>query len=659
MLGLRHQLRRRLYPLRLSGGSQPRRRFRSRHRLLAAGATLSMVAVACVSGDAASATTRRPTVSNPNPADYPESTALRYAHNAWTGTLSFNPYSPDVLPSVTGLAILNLAEGTGAPQPGKSPYRPEIASGWTFGKHSITFRIRHATWQNGKAITSSDVLDSLYLAGINGSSMWADVSSITAPGSREVLFHLKPWAVTSNVMQEIISIPILPESQYGALIPAGIAHDLATYWSLYDILHSTQATIQKASSSSAGKVIAGADAKLVKFNPKVLIGNGPYTVKSDNLSGVLYRKWMGWWDAKDIGVPWVDIEPVNISSQFGALLNGTIDFETDTAFPDPQVAQLKSSKYGHYVYLDSIGNDEVVGLLFHMSSYPYNLTAVRQAFAYLIERPKVVALDMAGSLLQNPPFVVPDGLTQAKTDQYLTQSQRSQLNHYPYDPARAAALLKKVGFTKRGGHWYTPKGKEWKVTIYEEGSYSINDEDGIVIANDLKNFGILASSTDASEAAWIAQQVAGDYPVYEWGCDISGTPNPIADFAATFAPSSLPAYNYPIGYNGVGKFNGNVGIGIGPIQNVPGLGKVNIASTLNLEAQTVPKSQWAKYAWDWARWMNKELPCVGIYNNSEHQAYGTSRYVDFPPNSIKWLWASGDELVEMMQAGYIHMRRSR
>lgn len=602
--------------------------------------------------------TARPYVVNPNPAHYPESTTtLRWATTAWPGALSYNPYNPNVIPNYQ-FAIMSLAAYSNTLRPGKNPFLPEVAKGWTVGKHSITFHIRPAKWQNGKPITTTDVLDSMYLSGINGNAVWADVTSMSAPNSHDVLFKLHSWVITENIMEEIFQVPIIPASQYGFLIPHGIAKDLSTYWSLYDFLHPSQATIQKASSSPAGKTISAAQTKLVKFNPKKLIGNGPYSVKSKNLSGVLYKKWMGWWDAKAISAPWQEMTPINISDQFGALLDGTADFQTDTQFPDPQVARMKISQYGHYVFIPS--PVQVWSLGFHFADYPYNLLPVRKAFAYLIDRPRVCSLDIGGSLAQNPPVIAPDGVNQQMAKHFLTHSQMAKLNHYNYSPSKATSLLRGAGFTKKGGHWYTPRGNLWKVTIFEPATVPNSDEDGIVISDALKKFGIVANTQDTNVATYGSQEEAGDYPVWEELFDWGGTPNPIGDFAATFAPAELPAFNYPISYNGAGKFNGHVGIGIGPIQNVPGLGKVNIGAALNSEVNTAPKRTWAKYTWDWARWINQQLPIDGICNNAFHEAYGTSRYVDFPPKSKKWLWTGlggAPQTVMMMQAGYIKMPR--
>lgn len=57
-----------------------------------------------------------------------------------------------------------------------------------------------------------------------------------------------------------------------------------------------------------------------------------------------------------------------------------------------------------------------------------------------------------------------------------------------------------------------------------------------------------------------------------------GIGSPMADFAATFVSTAkTETWNYPLYYNGNGSCSGcQMAIGIGPVANVPGLGRVNI-----------------------------------------------------------------------------------
>jgi peptide/nickel transport system substrate-binding protein len=631
--------------------------------LSAVAAAVCLVAAACTSGPSTpgsgKAAVGKAMFAGPvNPAHYSASaTAFRIANLPWTSGTSYNPYSPNPEPFLN-LSLLNLAAYSNTLRPGANPYLPELASGWTVGPHQITFSLRQgAKWQDNTPFTTTDVVDSFLLAGADGNSVWADISSLTVPSSHQVVVNLHPWVVTENALAEIMTISMLPASQYGHLIYPGLTNDLLTYWHIYNFLSPTKASIAAASSSPAGKAMLSAGTALAKFSPSTLIGNGPYTIQSSSISGILYKKWMGWWGQSVIRAPWVQIIPASSSAAYGDLLGGNIDAEYFAQFPDPQVTNLNYSQKGRYFFIPSPVQQE--SLVFHLADYPYGMLQVRQALAYVITRTTLTQLDMGGSLIQNPPATAPDGINDAMAvPKYITESQLKSMNQYNYNPAKAAQLLQSVGFTKKNGVWHLPNGNVWNVTITEEAGYSQFIQDGLAIVTMLEHFGIKADEVTVNAGTYVSQQEAGDFAISEEFMDWGGTPNPLADFSATFAPGALPAWNYPIWYNGNGPFQGTVAIGIGPVSNVPGLGKVNVGAALNQEVNEAPKSEWAKYTYDWARWIDQNLPLLPLYNNAFHIIYGTTRYTDFPPKSANWLWTvlgGAAEIVVQMQAGYLQM----
>jgi peptide/nickel transport system substrate-binding protein len=639
------------------------RKLRSAVALSAVAAAVCLVAAACTAGPSTSSSGKaavgKATFAGPvNPAHYSASaTAFRIAYPQWTSGVSYNPYNPNPVP-VLSLSLLNLAAYSNTLRPGSNPYLPELASGWTAGPHQITFNLRQGVkWQDNTPFTTTDVVDSFLLAGADGNSVWADISGLTVPNSHQVVVNLYSWVVTENALAEIMTIWMLPASQYGTLIPSGFTNDLLTYWHIYNFLSPTKASIAAASSSPAGKAVLSAGTALVKFSPSTLIGNGPYTIQSSSVSGILYKKWMGWWDQPVIRAPWIEILPASVTAAFGGLSGGTMDFEYFAQFTDPQVTKLDNSQQGHYVFIPSPVQQE--SLVFHLTDYPFGMLQVRQALAYIINRTTLTELDMGGTLIQDPPTIAPDGINDAMAvPNYLTESQLKGMNQYNYNPAKATQLLESAGFTEKNGVWYLPNGKVWTVTISEEAGNSQFDEDGLAIVTMLEHFGIKADEVTVNAGTFQSQEEAGDFAISENYMDWGGTPNPLADFSSTFAPGSLPAWNYPIWYNGSGSFQGTVAMGIGPASNVPGLGNVLVGATLNQEVNEAPPSEWAKYTYDWARWVDQDLPLLPLYNNAFHEAYGTTRYTDFPPDSAKWLWTGlggAAQPVMWMQAGYLQL----
>jgi len=584
----------------------------------------------------------------------PSTTAFRWGTTAWAASISNNPYSPSPVPEINA-ALLDLAVVSDWNRPGKNPYYPEIAQSWDVAAHQITFHLQpKAKWQDGSPLTSQDVVTALEIAGVDYNSVWAAISKVTATDDHTVTVDLQKWAVPQNVLLHLLQIAIVSKAEYGQFVPANIDATLAAYWKTYNILKPTSASIAAAGNGSAGKTLATYSANLIKYNPKTLKGNGPYQLQSANVSGVLYKKWDGFWDAAKITAPYIQVTPMDVSTQYAALKSGNIELETDTQFTDPQAQALNAGGTSHYTFIPSPVQQD--GLVVNFSHYPFNLVQVRQALEYVINRNDLVKRDMGGSLVQNPAEATPDGINHFEAQQFLSKDQFSQLNPYNVDQAKATQLLQSVGFKKVGGKWITPKGQPFSFTISEEAGVPYWDEDGLIIAGYLKQFGIDVNVEDVDAGTFTTKQEAGDFAVSEQLMDW-GQGAPMADFAASFGQPATPSWNYPISYSGSGPCK--CAIGIGPRANVPGLGNVNIAAELNREANQADPSTWSKYTWDWAQWFNQNLPFLPLYNNAFHEATSRGRYTDFPPDSQKWLWTGltgAAQPVEWMQAGYLKLK---
>jgi peptide/nickel transport system substrate-binding protein len=583
------------------------------------------------------------------------STALREPLWSWGSNISLNPYSPDFV-AFGNLALFGLAAFFDHNRPGANPYYPEIAQSWTFGNHSITFHLRSdAVWQDGTPLTSTDVVNSMLVAGADYNPLWEDLTGVSAPDAHTVVVTLQPWAVVPTVMIRMFQFYVV-DSTYAKLLPAHAQGDILTYWKLDIPLKPTTASLAAASGSAAGKAMSAFTATLAKYNPSTLDGNGAYKLNSANTSGVLYEKSSTFWDANKISAPWVQIYPMDLSEAYGANVTGRIDFQQMTQYSDPEVQQLNHSQYGQYVFVPSAVQEE--SLVPHLADYPLGILQVRQALEYIIQRARVTELDMGGPLLQNPPTPYPDGINDFEANQFLTPAQFKTMNPYNYSPAKATQLLESVGFKKKGSTWYTPKGSVFSLTIDEPSANSQFDTDGIAVANMLNAFGIKAQSVIVNQATYTDQQYAGDYELSENFMDWN-IGSPMADFAATFGAQATPAFNYPVTWDGKGTFNGQVTIGYGPIDKVPGLGTVNIAQELNKEINQAQPSTWGQLTYDWARWFNQNLPFLPMYNNAFHESYSTARYTDFPPLSAKWLWTNLSNVgqpVVWMQEGYLKLR---
>ena len=433
---------------------------RRRHRLASVAVAAILAETLVVSGSV-TAVSASPVHSNGLPSA--SSSAFREGFWPWGSTISLNPYSPDFVP-FGNLALFGLAAFFDHNRPGANPYYPEIAQSWTVGNHQITFNLQpDAVWQDGSPLTSTDVVNSMLVAGADFNPVWEDLTGVSAPNAHTVVVTLQPWAIAQTVLLRLFQFYIVPSAYYdNAPGQRRAGHT--------DLLEARQTRSSRPrvaaaanNSSSAGKAMSSFATDLAKYNPTTLDGNGAYKLVSATRSGVLYEKSSTFWDANTISAPWVQIYPMDLSDHLRR------QRDRPDRLPAGQRStrtlrspELNHSQYGHYVFIPSAVQEE--SLLPHLADYPLGILQVRQALEYVIQRGKVTELDMGGALVQNPPTPYPDGINDFEADQYMTPAQFKTLNPYNYDPAKAASLLESVGFKKKGGTWYTPKGSPF--TLY-------------------------------------------------------------------------------------------------------------------------------------------------------------------------------------------------
>lgn len=565
---------------------------------------------------------------------------LRTTIPPWT-SYSFNPYgAAGYLSGFYGAfdySQLYLFYARLLPGKGKyGGYYLELSSGWNVKGGTLTIYLRpNDRWTNGVPFTSKDVLVSMEIAGAELNGMWSSIAAVSAPSAYQVAIKLAPGAVAENVILDLAQMPIVPASQYKQFAPVGIQRNILTYWRLEDPLHATAATQATATASGAYKALQKISTTLPKYNPSTLLGDGPYKLVSISSNAMLLQKWNGFWDAKHITIPAIYITALNIAEQYGALQAGRIDYVDDTDFPDSEAQKLDATPQRKYVIIKAPIND--IGLLFSQKQYPVNLVGVRQALAYLIDRTKVNKLIWGGRLIQNPTVKYPDGIPNGLNSRYLSKKEMARLNPYSYNPAKAASLLKGIGFSKKDGKWYTPKGKPWEITIEAPaGNVNLMDTTGIVIANELKAFGISAQVDIVGSATYASGQQNGDYAM-SFGETDGGFVNPLTFYYFTLVSNQKA-------------------LGLSETARVPGLGRVSFKSTLARQVSTAKPGQWSSLVWDWARYENQQLPILSLNDNSFHQQYSSARYADWP-DAFNPLWTAwGPSLILFLQHGYVKIR---
>jgi len=230
--------------------------------------------------------------------------------------------------------------------------------------------------------------------------------------------------------------------------------------------------------------------------------------------------------------------------------------------------------------------------------------------------------------------VPPDGLVARVAQQYMTPSQISSLNPYNYNPAEAAKLLTSAGFKKaKDGTWLMPNGKPFKLTLSIDSSWTDQVAAFQVAASALTSFGIPSVESTVENTTYINDFHTGAFQIAAYCC-AGGSPNPLEDFAAS-----------PIGsqenFTGSGTYAGDHGISYGPVEDVPGIGKVNIPAALNDEyAATAPGPKMNALTYDWAKFVETQVPFLEYAAFANQIAFSTRNFNWPKVNNPLWVQVS-------------------
>jgi peptide/nickel transport system substrate-binding protein len=223
-------------------------------------------------------------------------------------------------------------------------------------------------------------------------------------------------------------------------------------------------------------ILKGQDISSTPFSRKP-VGTGPFkfvnwetgariTMKANDryydgkpyLSGVIYRI------ITDQNTEFMELKAGNID-----MMGLTpLQFLRQTNTPDFQKAFTK------YKYL----SDGYTFLGFNLTRKPFDDKRVRQAFAYAIDKQEIIK-----GVLQ--------GLGEVATGPYKpgTQWYNANVKKYPFDPARAKAMLKEAGFVEKNGVM-TKDGRPFVFTIITNQGNPLREKTAQIIQQRLKQVGI-------------------------------------------------------------------------------------------------------------------------------------------------------------------------
>lgn len=397
----------------------------------------------------------------------------RVAHTAASSTLvmessptnsipdDFNPFDPagaSYLLGGTSLIYETLLQFDVA-KPTKVYDMLATAYKWGAGGKSITFTIRSGIdWSDGTAMTPADVAGTYDMlakypdTNTNG----IPVTGATVSGQNVTVNFSSP-AYTD--LQYIGTTYIVPSSVYNM-------------------------------SSDPGKATITAP-----------VGTGPYVLSSFSpTAGVTLtanpRYWGGPWNVGG-GPPAVSEVEFPLLANNTAVLTALESNQLDWAGNFLTGLSAFTSGAGHKVWFAGVNTNSLIP---NLNTWPMNQLAVRQAVSLAIDRNDISKTGESGL---EPVATNASGIVLPNFAADLAPAVKNATLSPKANPAGADAVLKKAGYTLKGG-LYALKGKVVDITISDPSDFTDYAEDDKIIVQDLKAAHIKASFNGMSDTAWFA-----------------------------------------------------------------------------------------------------------------------------------------------------------
>ncbi|MCY0878458.1 MAG: ABC transporter substrate-binding protein [Firmicutes bacterium] len=515
----------------------------------------------------------------------------------------------------TGIAYVPLAIYK---YTGNYDYWPVLAKSWRLsdnGNELTVYLNPKAKWSNGTPVTANDVYVTFELQFMVQNAQSWGLTGMKVVNQHTIVFYKNPKYLYSPVFleQQILNNNnILPAADFSQFIPKN-------FWS---VVHAASGNPKASTTKAALADLEKWSLKMEGYNfrsPQNLIYDGPWSFSRTSSAEQLYIKNPYFVFAKNITANSVlAINQTTNDVAWRGLENGQLAYAA-VAYSPPVYSAVMSVHDNHYV---AAPQSTGMSIMFNESDYPYNLVQVRQALAYLINRHDARKV---GEPIGSVSVKIPDGMTQEANDQWLTPAQRASLNPYNYNPAKATALLKSVGFKKTSKGWIMPNGKPFEITLYAE-NYSDWDAGLQEIASQLNSFGIKTQEDfmDPTEYYSTTDGVGtGRFPVATrwWG---GWNPEPFYTYNQAFITDDQ---NFTVNNSGQLVRGPKPYVVDAPTSiSVPGLGVIHPQElTIQLETN-IPLSVEKEDVYKLARTYDYWLPAIDVWNQEAGRTYSTQNW---------------------------------
>lgn len=372
-----------------------------------------------------------------------------------------------------------------------------LAESWGFVEDNTAYEMTlrsDALWSNGSQVDADDLITTFALLRLLGDPMFTQFDEVEKVSDFTVRLHFidEPSLLGER---QVLKSYIVADDTYGELAARALE------------LFASNAT----SDSEEWQALR---TELQEFRPESLIASGPYVYTLDDVGDsymILH------WQPNSIFSDSVKFGELKLwagetDSTTPLVLSGEIAQSTNV-YPPATIEAFQNAG----IEIVAIPRGYGPALLFNHAKAPWNILEVRQAVALVIERSQNAFLTNG---LGATATVYMCGIADSSVPAMLTEDVIEQLDHYDYDPDRAAALLESVGYTRNAdGKWVDAEGKtisaEW-VFPAEFADFSGATQDAVAQMNAF-GFDITARALPWQEVPTEIKEGTFDLSIWSWG----------------------------------------------------------------------------------------------------------------------------------------------
>lgn len=290
------------------------------------------------------------------------------------------------------------------------------------------------------------------------------------------------------------------------------------------------------------------------------------------------------------------------------VLSGQMDYLTHV-FPASSMLAFERAGYS-FVQLPGVDG---LAIYFNHTLKPLDDVRVRQAMAFVIDRDRIGLLALPGvSVGVYYATGLGDGVTKSWVDV-------SKLNAYQVDLAKAEALLRDAGLSKKGNQWYLSSGKPFELSLQCPSGWADASTAATEAAQQLSAFGIKTAFNGIESTQRTPNINSGKFEL-------------AMSFFGTGQPHPMYAYEGPLLASNTGS--GGVGISFPMVQKTS-RGTVDFTALIENSVKGWDVAAQRAIISDLAVAYNELLPVLPIY---------TKQSRNLTSNGLRTVWEGPENL---------------